>query len=105
MLDFKTAAAYIRVSTDDQVELSPASQLVEIRKWAAANGYIVPEEFVFVDEAKTGRKVTGGTTSAGSSPPPRQSPSHLTPSFSGNSPASPATATTPYTTSLSSASS
>lgn len=59
MLDFKTAAAYIRVSTDDQVELSPASQLVEIRKWAAANGYIVPEEFVFVDEAKTGRKVTG----------------------------------------------
>lgn len=59
MTDFKTAAAYIRVSTDDQVELSPASQLVEIRKWAAANGYIVPEEFVFVDEAKTGRKVTG----------------------------------------------
>lgn len=59
MLDFKTAAAYIRVSTDDQVELSPASQLVEIRKWAAAKGYIVPEEFVFVDEAKTGRKVTG----------------------------------------------
>ena len=59
MFDFKTAAAYIRVSTDDQVELSPASQLVEIRKWAAANGYIVPEEFVFVDEAKTGRKVPG----------------------------------------------
>ena len=31
MIDYKTAAAYIRVSTDDQVELSPASQLVEIR--------------------------------------------------------------------------
>lgn len=59
MTDFKTAAAYIRVSTDDQVELSPASQLVEIRKWAAANNYLVPDEFVFVDEAKTGRKVTG----------------------------------------------
>lgn len=59
MTDFKTAAAYIRVSTDDQVELSPASQLVEIRKWAAANGYYVPEEYVFVDEAKSGRKVTG----------------------------------------------
>ena len=59
MLDYKTAAAYIRVSTDDQVELSPASQLVEIRKWAAANGYLVPDEFVFVDEAKSGRKVTG----------------------------------------------
>ena len=57
--DYHIAAAYIRVSTDDQVELSPASQLVEIRKWASANGYIVPDEFVFVDEAKTGRKVTG----------------------------------------------
>lgn len=59
MTDFKTAAAYIRVSTEDQVELSPASQLVEIRKWGAANGYLVPDEFVFVDEAKSGRKVTG----------------------------------------------
>lgn len=57
--DYRIAAAYIRVSTDDQVELSPASQLVEIRKWASANSYIVPDEFVFVDEAKTGRKVTG----------------------------------------------
>lgn len=57
--DYRVAAAYIRVSTDDQVELSPASQLVEIRKWASGNGYIVPDEFVFVDEAKSGRKVTG----------------------------------------------
>ena len=57
--DYRIAAAYIRVSTDDQVELSPASQLVEIRKWGSANGYIVPDEFVFVDEAKSGRKVTG----------------------------------------------
>ena len=59
MIDYKTAAAYIRVSTDDQVELSPASQLVEIRKWGAANGYLIPDEYVFVDEAKSGRKVTG----------------------------------------------
>ena len=59
MTDLKIAAAYIRVSTDDQVELSPASQLVEIRKWGAANGCLVPDEFVFVDEAKSGRKVTG----------------------------------------------
>ena len=48
--DCRLAAAYIRVSTDDQVELSPASQLVEIRKWGSANGYIVPDEFVFVDD-------------------------------------------------------
>lgn len=57
--DYKIAACYIRVSTDDQVELSPASQLVEIRKWAAKNGYIIPDEYVFTDEGITGRKVVG----------------------------------------------
>lgn len=57
--EYKIAAAYIRVSTDDQVELSPASQLVEIRKWAAKNGFIVPKEYVFSDEGITGRKVVG----------------------------------------------
>lgn len=57
--DYKIAATYIRVSTDDQVELSPASQLVEVRKWASTHGYIVPDEFVFVDEGISGRKVTG----------------------------------------------
>ena len=31
--DLRIGAAYIRVSTDDQVEYSPASQLVEIRKY------------------------------------------------------------------------
>ena len=36
----KTAAAYIRVSTDDQVEYSPASQLEKIREYAKRNGYI-----------------------------------------------------------------
>lgn len=57
--DLKIAACYIRVSTDDQTELSPASQLVEIRRWAAAHGYLVPDEFVFSDEGISGRKVTG----------------------------------------------
>lgn len=60
MLDeCRIAAAYIRVSTDDQIDLSPASQLVEIRKWAAKNGWSVPDQFVFVDEGISGRKVTG----------------------------------------------
>ena len=54
-----TAAAYIRVSTDDQIELSPASQLVEIRKWADSHGFWVPDEYVFTDEGISGRKVTG----------------------------------------------
>jgi len=39
--ELKTAACYIRVSTDKQEELSPASQLKEIRKWAKVNGYIL----------------------------------------------------------------
>ena len=55
----RLAAAYIRVSTDDQVELSPDSQLAEIRKWAASHDYLVPDEYVFRDEGISGRKVTG----------------------------------------------
>ena len=51
-----TAAAYIRVSTDDQVEFSPDSQLKAIRKYAKEHELILPEEFVFVDEGISGRK-------------------------------------------------
>lgn len=51
----KTAAAYIRVSTDDQVEYSPASQLVKIREYAKRNGYILPDEYVYMDEGISGR--------------------------------------------------
>ena len=43
-------AAYIRVSTDDQTELSPDAQLREIQKTAKADGYIIPAEFVFVEK-------------------------------------------------------
>lgn len=52
----KTAAAYIRVSTDDQIEYSPDSQLKAIRDYARKNDMILPEEFVFVDEGISGRK-------------------------------------------------
>ncbi len=31
---FATAAIYIRVSTDDQMDLSPESQLIELREYA-----------------------------------------------------------------------
>lgn len=51
----KTAAAYIRVSTEDQVEYSPASQLEKIREYAKRNGYLLPEEFIFADEGISGR--------------------------------------------------
>lgn len=51
----KTAAAYIRVSTDDQVEYSPASQLEKIREYAKRNGYILPDEYIYMDEGISGR--------------------------------------------------
>ena len=52
----KTAAAYIRVSTDDQAELSPDSQLVEIRKYAEREGYLLPDEHIYSDEGISGKK-------------------------------------------------
>lgn len=55
--ELKTAACYIRVSTDKQEELSPASQLKEIKKWAKDNGYILTNEYVFMEnEGVSGRK-------------------------------------------------
>ena len=51
----KLAAVYIRVSTDDQAELSPDSQLETIRAWARSNGYLIPDQYIFVDEGISGR--------------------------------------------------
>ena len=51
----KTAAAYLRVSTEKQDEYSLDSQLKLIRDYAAKNDYIVPEEFVFMDDGISGR--------------------------------------------------
>lgn len=55
MNELKIAAAYIRVSTDDQVEYSPDSQLKNIRSYAKSHGYIVPDEYVFIDEGISGK--------------------------------------------------
>lgn len=52
----KTAAAYIRVSTEDQTEFSPDSQLKAVRKYADEHNMILPDKFVFVDEGISGRK-------------------------------------------------
>lgn len=57
--ELKIAAAYIRVSTDDQEEYSPDSQIRLIREYARKNSYILPEEYVFQDDgisAATARK-------------------------------------------------
>lgn len=52
----KTAAAYIRVSTEDQVEFSPDSQLKAIRKYAKEHELILPQEYIYMDEGISGRK-------------------------------------------------
>lgn len=52
----KAAAAYIRVSTDDQIEVSPDSQLAEIRKYAAREGYLLLEDQIYRDEGISGKK-------------------------------------------------
>lgn len=52
----KTAAAYIRVSTDDQLELSPESQLAEIRRFAEREGYLLLEDHIYSDEGISGKK-------------------------------------------------
>lgn len=43
-------AAYIRVSTDDQTELSPDAQLRVIMERAKADHVTIPEEFVFIEK-------------------------------------------------------
>ena len=54
--DLRIGAAYIRVSTDDQLEYSPESQLEKIQGYAKANGIIVPEEYIFMEEeGRSGR--------------------------------------------------
>ena len=42
---FKSVCAYIRVSTDDQVELSPDSQRQKIKEYCQKNGYILSDVF------------------------------------------------------------
>lgn len=50
-------AAYIRVSTDDQTELSPDAQIRVILDAAKADGYIIPKEYIFEEKKGiSGRK-------------------------------------------------
>lgn len=50
-----TAAAYIRVSTEDQIEFSPASQRKRLLEYADRNHISLPEQFIYVDEGISGR--------------------------------------------------
>lgn len=49
-MSIKIAAAYIRVSTDDQLEYSPDSQLKVIREYAQREGYVIPDEYVYRED-------------------------------------------------------
>ena len=52
----KTAAAYIRVSTDDQLEYSPESQLKVIQDYADKNGIILLEDCIYMESGgKSGK--------------------------------------------------
>ncbi len=55
-IDLKAAAAYIRVSTDNQTELSPDSQIKLVREYAKQHGYIIPNDFIFRDDGISGRR-------------------------------------------------
>ncbi len=52
----RICAAYIRVSTHDQEEYSPESQIKLIQDYAKKNDMLLPEEFIFRDDGISGRK-------------------------------------------------
>ena len=49
------AAAYIRVSTDDQIEFSPASQLNQIHIYAENHQLLLLDSHIYMDEGISGR--------------------------------------------------
>ncbi len=51
----KQAAAYIRVSTDEQLEFSPDSQLKLLREYAEKHDMLLADECIFSDEGISGR--------------------------------------------------
>lgn len=50
MTELKTCAAYIRVSTDGQMDLSPESQLDEIIAYAKKNHMTLSREYIFMEQ-------------------------------------------------------
>lgn len=91
----QTAAAYIRVSTDDQLEYSPDSQLDLLREYAKAHGLLLPDKNVFREaEGISGRKADRRPEFQRMIAMAKKSPDHLTLSWSGSSRASHETART-----------
>ena len=53
---WKKGACYIRVSTDDQVEYSPTSQLKRIFDYALENNILIEKEHIFHDDGISGKE-------------------------------------------------
>ena len=54
----KTAACYIRVSTDEQTEYSPDSQLKVIQDYAEKNGIVLLEDYIYMEDGgKSGKSM------------------------------------------------
>ena len=60
----KIGAAYVRVSDERQDEYSPDSQLKKIREYAARDGYMIPDEYVFYDDGISGKSATGSSSNS-----------------------------------------
>lgn len=52
----QSAAAYIRVSTDDQTEHSPDSQLKELKEYASRHDLLIDPAHIYIDAGISGRK-------------------------------------------------
>ena len=50
------AAVYIRVSTDEQAELSPETQLEKIQEYARREGILILEDHIYLDAGISGKK-------------------------------------------------
>lgn len=55
MSEIRIAAAYIRVSTEDQTEYSPDAQLRELRDYAHQHSLVLDERYIYSDEGISGR--------------------------------------------------
>lgn len=54
----KNVAVYIRVSTDEQVEHSPESQLKELKDYAKRHNMLIDPNYIYVDAGVSGRKAS-----------------------------------------------
>lgn len=53
----RVGAAYVRVSTDGQMDLSPESQLDAILDYSKSHNIIIPKEYIFMEsEGRSGKK-------------------------------------------------